>query len=195
MRLDDLPPKIQEALRDFEREIEARTTWPNNLPSEIRDWARRGLYSSETGDHDTAIQCFQQTLALAPHEANTWNSLGWSWMNKGDCNEALRCFERAINEDAECTMAWVNKGIVLKNRGEYEEAISCYEVATSITNATPADAGRAWYNKAVVHWERGDPGDEEEAVECLHCALAIDSDYALARRLLSWVTQLRSKTS
>jgi tetratricopeptide (TPR) repeat protein len=78
---------------------------------------------------DTALECFDEIIALDPTNAEVFVKKGAALEKLGRLDEAIECYDRAIAVDQSMTMAYLCKGGVFNRLERYGEAVQCYEQA------------------------------------------------------------------
>lgn len=78
---------------------------------------------------DTALDCFDEIIALDPTNAEAFIKKGAALEKLGRLDEAIECYDKAIACDQSLTMAYLCKGGVFNRLERYGEAVQCYEQA------------------------------------------------------------------
>ncbi len=78
---------------------------------------------------EMAIVCFDEVLAIEPHNTDALVKKGAAMERLQRLEEAIECFDRAIAVDGSMTMAYLHKGGVFNRMERYAEALECYEKA------------------------------------------------------------------
>jgi len=105
------------------------TTSPHHTDICITNLLAEGSHLLESGQHDSALKCFDTALALQPDRADTLVKLGSALDRLGRTDEALKSFDRAIELDDSLATAYLNKGGIFNRLARYDEALQCYEQA------------------------------------------------------------------
>jgi Flp pilus assembly protein TadD len=151
-----------------------------NCPSSYKVIMTFGMFLTEVGAHDQAIDILRKGLGIIDHDPEIWNYLGVAYWSKGNYQEGLKAFEQALSLDG-------NYPIAINNLGSLH--LSIY-----LKTKQPED-----YQKAVAHFKRAielDPkyesaynglgtalktaGDVECAIANWEKALAIKPDFGYA---------------
>ena len=90
-----------------------------------------GLVLQSLGQHDNAIQCYQNALSIKPDFAPAHNNLG-TIIRLFDPKKAIDHFKTALKHDPKLVIAAVNLGNLLKKEKLHQEAITYYRQALSM---------------------------------------------------------------
>jgi tetratricopeptide (TPR) repeat protein len=131
----------------------------------------KGASLAALGQHQEAIGCFDQSLAIDTRDAYTWLNKGASLAALGRREEAIQCYDKALAIDPREAKAWLNKGSVLIALDQKEEALNCYDQAL----ASDPRYAEAWSGKGNA---LAALGRQEEAISCYDRALALDPTFA-----------------
>lgn len=93
------------------------------LPETAIDAYAEGVGLAWRGEHEIAIQKFNEALTAEPDYANALYERGNAWFSLSDYPAALRDFEAAVNAGREDTNAGWNLGWTYYVMGRYEDAI------------------------------------------------------------------------
>ena len=131
------------------------------------------------GDLEEAVRLYKESLETHPTaEAHTF--LGWTYSFMGRLDEAIDECHRAIARDPEFGNPYNDIGVYLIEKGEFDEAIPWLEKAMQAKRyESPAFPH---LNLARVYERKG---QWTEAIESYKRALALNPNYALAKRALS----------
>ena len=130
------------------------------------------------GDFDLAAQFYKRSIELHPTaEAHTF--LGWTYSFMGRLDEAIEECHRAIEVDPDFGNPYNDIGAYLIEKGQFDEAIPWFERAMKANRyESPAfphlNLGRVYERK----------GEWDQALESYKKALALNPNYALAKRAL-----------
>jgi len=78
---------------------------------------------------EEALACFDEVIALEPHNAEAYVKKGAALEKLQREDEAVECYDRAIAADSSLTTAYLHKGGVFNRLERYQEALACYEQA------------------------------------------------------------------
>jgi len=78
---------------------------------------------------ESALQCFEEALALEPNHADALVKKGMALEKMQDWERALECYNRAIAADRSITVAYLYRGGVCNRLQRYREALESYEQA------------------------------------------------------------------
>jgi arylsulfatase A-like enzyme/Flp pilus assembly protein TadD len=81
-----------------------------NCPSSYKVIITLGMFLTEAGAHDQAIEILKDGLAIIDYDPEIWNYLGVAHWGKGDYDEALKAFEQALSLDTNYPVAINNRG-------------------------------------------------------------------------------------
>lgn len=167
------------------------------------DWNNKGISLATLSRWAEALECYDQSLALAPGSAAVHNNRGNALRNLGRLEEALLSFDQAIGADPLYPAPRENKALLYASAQRNEEALACVERAIALdpTKADPLVTrgvllGRmnrladeiaayeaalridprhvgAWFNKA----NSLGASDRSGALACVEQALACDPAY------------------
>ena len=145
-----------------------------------------GMYYSEKGRADEAIEQFKKALKINPRYARAHNNLGIAYTGKGMLKEAIYEYERAIDIDPHHKRAYYNLGVVYFEQGDFDRAMVEFKNAININP-----------NYAKAHYNLGNTYDKkglwEEAIIEYKKALTINPRYAEACNNLTVIYCYRKK--
>ena len=130
------------------------------------------------GNLEEAVRLYEASLACCPTaEAHTF--LGWTYSFRGRLEDAIAECKKAIAIDPEFGNPYNDIGSYLIGLGKLDEAIPWLERAVTAQRYEPrhyphCNLGRVYRAKGML----------QKAIEELEKALAIEPDYAHARRQL-----------
>lgn len=130
------------------------------------------------GELEQAVNLYKKSLEAHPTaEAHTF--LGWTYSFMGRIDEAIEECRKAILQDPDFGNPYNDIGAYLIEKGEFDEAIPWFHKAMQARRyESPAfphlNLGRVYERKGM--WT--------EAIECYKKALALNPDYALAKKSL-----------
>lgn len=81
-----------------------------NNPQSYKILMTYGLFLSEAGLFDQAIDVLRQSLAIIDFDPDAWNYLGMAYWSKGDYEEALKAYEKALSLDNNYAIVYNNLG-------------------------------------------------------------------------------------
>ena len=94
--------------------------------------AARGQALQQRGEFASAVECYEEAVALDPSQAPAHNNLGNVYLALGRPNEAAASFRNAIFADASLAEAHLNLAMVLHRAGELSEAAERYRAALKL---------------------------------------------------------------
>jgi tetratricopeptide (TPR) repeat protein len=176
LRLDD-PHTAREAFRALSEEsVDERTR--------ARAVAGLGHVAFDGGDHEAAIEYFQQALELAPaleEDPGFADSLGRSYAYTSRFDEAIALFERrlAAAEERQDLMETLRFSVLLANTladrgrlGRAEELLG-HALALADQSRDPLMRARLWWAQSRVHILQNDPQRAERYAQLALDALAL----------------------
>jgi tetratricopeptide (TPR) repeat protein len=95
----------------------------------VNAYNERGLAYGNKGQHDKALQDFDEALRLDPQNAMIHNNRGWAFNNKGDPDHAIRDLDEAIRLNPKFAVAFNNRGYSYLNKSDYDRAIHDFDDA------------------------------------------------------------------
>jgi len=130
------------------------------------------------GELEEAVSLYKQSLSTHPTaEAHTF--LGWTYSFMGRLSDAIEECHRAIELDPEFGNPYNDIGAYLIEKGELDEAIPWFQKAM---------LARRYESPAFPHLNLGrvyeKQGKWSEAIAAYKQALALNPDYALAKKSL-----------
>jgi tetratricopeptide (TPR) repeat protein len=97
----------------------------------------RGLAYSETGQHELAIQDFNQAISIFPSYAIAYSNRGLARENIGQMKEAIADFDQALKLNPDYAAAYNNRCYVKAVLGDLSAALADCQKAVSLL---PEDA-------------------------------------------------------
>jgi len=125
-------------------------------------------------DFSSAIQLYDQAIALNPSHAEAYYKRGNALKNIGRPRDAIESYDKAIERRPDFAFAYCNRGVVQQSLGLATEALASYDLAISV-DATDA---MAHYNRALLMQENH---RWEEALAGYERAISINPQYAEAQ--------------
>ena len=101
-------------------------------------WCNLGVLRSIDGDHDTAFDCFAQSIAMDPHHSESHYNIANLYFEIGDLRVARTHYEIALDTYPDFSNAWFNYGLVTALSEEYQtahDALSRYKELTPDADA------------------------------------------------------------
>src|SRR5262249_52884296 len=105
----------------YQAALEIRPREPNVLNN-------LGLAYALNGDHETAIQFFEQALAAGSNSPKLHNNLGVAYVHRKRYADALESFKKSMDEPR----AYNNLGVALLVTGNPKVAAVCFEKAIDL---------------------------------------------------------------
>lgn len=145
-----------------------------------------GDLDARRGDRRAAIEHFEQSIELDPHQAEVHLALGSLLAMAGDPDKAAAQLSQAVELSPHSPAAHNNLATVLVELGREEEALQHYEQLIELMPQSPVAPTSA----GVLLLELNRP---DEAEKMFKIALNRQSDYAAAQKGLESVHQHRHK--
>jgi tetratricopeptide (TPR) repeat protein len=131
------PASAEQAIRDGgEQPAADNDQAAAQIPAVDSDQASRGVLLLAKGQTllnldqpEEALACFDEVIALEPHNAEAYVKKGAALEKLQREDEAVACYDRAIAADSSLTTAYLHKGGVFNRLERYQEALACYEQA------------------------------------------------------------------
>jgi len=144
-----------------------------NFPQESLLYNILGACYSEIGPIDSAIENFEQAIALKPDYAEAYYNLGVAYQKNGQINNSLNSYEKAVELKHAYPQAHNNIGLLNMHFGNLDSAVTSLEWALAYSP-----------NYAEAHNNLGAGFQElslyQEAMEQYEKATLINPNYALA---------------
>ena len=144
-----------------------------NFPQESLLYNILGACYSEIGPIDSAIENFEQAIALKPDYAEAYYNLGVAYQKNGQINNSLNSYEKAVELKHAYPQAHNNIGLLNMHFGNLDSAVTSLEWALAYSP-----------NYAEAHNNLGAVFQElslyQEAMEQYEKATLINPNYALA---------------
>lgn len=157
------------------------TVWRDTLAKNPVAWMAHnnlGLLLLQRGDHQAALQEFNQALQIKTDDAYAHNNIGNVLAQEGNLDEAMVHFRAAVHIDPYNAEAHGNIGNVLAARGDWPGATAAFGDAIRIKPRS-ADAHSNLGNVLALQ------GNTEAAILHYRSALAADPDFAAAHHNLA----------
>jgi len=81
----------------------------------------RGLAYGHKGEHDRAIQDFNEALALNSSDATTYYMLGLAYYSKGEYDRAIQDLDEALELNPNEAGAYYKRGLAYASKGDYDK--------------------------------------------------------------------------
>ena len=112
----------------------------------------RGVAYYEKGQHDLAMDNYDQAIKLNPKYASAFFNRGSSFQDKKQHDRAIEDYDQAIKFDPKYADAFFNRGNTYQDKGQPDRAIQDYDHAILLN---PIHAG-AFYNRGLAKKQKGD---------------------------------------
>jgi lipoprotein NlpI len=118
-------------------------------------YGNRGIGYDLKGDHDRAIEDYNEAIKIDPEDAFPYNNRGNAYRGKGEYDRAITDYNKAIELDPKFAMAYNNRGAAYKGKGDNERAIADYSQAITLNQQFAlAFVNRGSAYKAQNEYER-----------------------------------------
>ena len=100
----------------------------------VEIWQNRGdALQYGLGEYESAIDCYDQILALDSAHELAWQSRGNALLyGLTRPEDAIACYQRTLRLNPDNALAWRNQGNALVDLLRYSEAIACYDRALAL---------------------------------------------------------------
>ena len=92
----------------------------------------RGFAYGTKGQHDRAIQDYDQAIKLDPSDAIAYYNRGIAYSAKGQLDRAIQDYDQAIKLDPNYAHAFYNRGNAYSAKGQHDRAIQDYDQAIKL---------------------------------------------------------------
>jgi two-component system chemotaxis response regulator CheY len=137
-----------------------------------------GALKMTQGSVQDAANFLRRGSSISPHNADRQHQLGEALLETGDAEGAEKAFKAALNLDPTKTHLFNRLGITQRRQGKYQDAERYFLKAVEATG----DDENLFYNLSRVYLDMNQP---EQAAEYLRKALAINSEFTEAAKLLA----------
>lgn len=159
------------------------------LPS-AEDFFKRAYADHYKKDYDSAIQNYNEAIALNPQYAEAYYNRGITYHVKGDYDQAFIDYNKAIALDPLLANAYISRGNLYYKENELEQALIDYNKAIQVKPEYAA-AFRRRANFYFSAYYREDPkdrdeGDYERAMRDYNKAIKLNPRYKEAYNDRGW---------
>jgi len=128
---------------------------------EARRFYAEGISLSEQGNHELALEAYEQSLLHDRQNPQAWYNKGTTLGFLARYSESLQALEQAIRLNDEYFEAWHNKGVALGRLHKVEDAIESFEQALKLN---PTNSG-TWLSKGIALLARQELEEAHSALE------------------------------
>jgi tetratricopeptide (TPR) repeat protein len=151
------------------------TLWSDTIekcPTAVA-YTNRGAAYDAQGNHERAIENFNNAISLNPEYALEYSNRGLAYKAMGDFDRAIEDYTRAIRLNSKYAMAYCNRGVAYKAKGEIGRAMEDYDEAIRLN----PEYAQAYNNRGVA---KNALGDQVRAIEDFSMAIRFNPKYAQA---------------
>jgi tetratricopeptide (TPR) repeat protein len=112
----------------------------------------RGVAYRLKGEHDLALNDYDEAIRLNPNSANYYNNRGIIFRLKHDYDRAITEYGEAIWLKHDYVAAYYNRALAYSDKGEYDKALTDFGVALQFN---PKNA-LALYTRGITFLKKGD---------------------------------------
>jgi tetratricopeptide (TPR) repeat protein len=137
----------------------------------------RGTAFSSKGDHDSAIQDYNEAIRLSPNDAYTYRNRGIDYHEKGDYDHAIQDFNEANRLNPNDASVYLARGNTYDRKRDYDHAIQDFNEAIHLN----PNYVRAYYDRGKAY---NSQGDYDRAIQDLSEAIRLkpnDPSYYYSR--------------
>ena len=142
------------------------------------EYFRQAYEMQTSGEYARALVLYTQSIVAFP-TAEAYTFLGWTYSFMGRLDDAIEECHKAIAQDPDFGNPYNDIGAYLIEKGEFDEAITWFQKALQ---------ARRYESPAFPHLNLGRvyerKGQWTEAIESYKKALALNPNYALAKKAL-----------
>jgi tetratricopeptide (TPR) repeat protein len=110
----------------------------------------RGTAYSSKGDHDRAIQDFNEAIQLNPNFERAYYDRGNAYIDKEEYDRAIQDFNEAVQLNPNAETAYYGRGYAYKKKGDYDRAIQDFNEAIQLN----PNFERAYYDRGNAYIDR-----------------------------------------
>jgi tetratricopeptide (TPR) repeat protein len=141
-----------------------------------------GVAASRSGNHDLALQKFQEAAAMLPGCYDCYYNIGYAYTQKKEYDKAEEAFKKALEMKADYVEAYNGLATVYNAQKKFDQAQEASTKAAELATAAAAAGGTAGtagvdalYNQGVIAWNAG---KVDEAQAKFEEALKTNPDHA-----------------
>ncbi len=169
---------IYKEQRKLRLAVETMREGLKNNPKSYRIITTFGIFLTDVGQYDAAINILKKGLTLIDYDPEIWNYLGVAYWRKKDYQKALEAYQKALALDSDYPIIFNNLGslylsIFLKTREleNYQKSIENFKRALEL-DPNYASA----YNGLGAAYSKG--GNVDGAIFCWEKAVELKPDFA-----------------
>jgi predicted O-linked N-acetylglucosamine transferase (SPINDLY family)/glycosyltransferase involved in cell wall biosynthesis len=96
--------------------------------------AKLGLTQHQQGNIPTALECYQQALAMQPDLGEVYYHSGVALEQQNELENAIACYKKAIELNCNCDEAYYRLGTIYQEQNRLIEAITAYKQGLALIN-------------------------------------------------------------
>jgi lipoprotein NlpI len=140
----------ERAARDLEEAIHLDPENANGIGGQA--WGMKGRLHFMTGNVDSAIADYVESIRLDPKRVVFYMERGNAWMSKGEVDLALADFDQVTKLDGNVVAAYIGRGNAYRSKGDYDRAIQEYDQAIKLK----PDELSAYGDRGIARFYMGD---------------------------------------
>jgi len=115
--------------------------------SKAEELFMQGLSHSSAKEYDKAIEAYQKSLAIYPHNDATYYNIGNTYTKQKKYENALVAYQKAIEINPNNDSAYYNMGYVYDEQKNYKDALVAYQKAIEIN----PKKDEAYFNIGILY--------------------------------------------
>jgi tetratricopeptide (TPR) repeat protein len=148
--------------------IQAGQDSPRRLATAFNN---RGVAYKFKGEHDRALEDYDQAILLNPSFANAYNNRGVIYRLKGEYDRAIADYDQAIWLDSNVPATFYNRAIAYSEKQDYDRALVDFDSVLRFNSKNSL----ALYGKGLAKMKKG---DTQAGMADIAAAKAINSNVA-----------------
>jgi tetratricopeptide (TPR) repeat protein len=145
----------------------ANTKASQEAAAALKKVFEEGVTASNAGNHNAAIEKFQQGIAQNANCADCYNNIGFSYMQLKDYEKAEAAYKKATEIRPNDAAAYNGLANLYNAQKKFDEAAAASAKATQLSGAGGAAGGGgsadALYNQGVILWNGGKIAEAQKA--------------------------------
>lgn len=151
-------------------ELEKKKDWPGMLrlaqtqlqrqPDRADWWFLQGYALARQGQHQAAVESFQEATRLSPEDEGSWLALGASQMDLARPEQAIQAYRQALSYRPESAPAYLALADLYQRQGKPDLAIPNYRECVRYE----PDLEQCWYGLAGAYHATGQGERRDQAL-------------------------------